>query len=53
MHLQNQVDLSFHIQNQSIELLEIHSPFDDPYKTVEQYEEEKKQSEQHTSATNQ
>ena len=35
VHLRNQVDLSFRIQNQSIEILEIRSRFNDPRKTVE------------------
>ncbi len=35
MHLRNQVDISFSIKNQSIEIFEIRSRFDDPLKIVE------------------
>lgn len=35
VHLRNQVDLSFRIQNHSIEILEIRSRFNDPQKTIE------------------
>lgn len=35
VHLRDQVDLSFRIDNQSIELFEIRSAFNDPQRTVE------------------
>lgn len=35
MHLRNQVNLSFRIQNQSIEIFEVRPRFNDPQKIVE------------------